>query len=79
MNRIVVNSKIGEDGVLHLSLPLGLSEAGHDVQVTIESIPITKAMSPEQWQAWVHSMAGSWKGELQRPEPGDYEARESME
>ena len=39
MNRIVMRSKVGSDGVLHFALPFGLVDAGEDVQVTVESCP----------------------------------------
>lgn len=39
MNRIVMTSKVGHDGTLHLSLPLGAAEADREVQITV--IPCT--------------------------------------
>jgi hypothetical protein len=39
MNRIVVQSKVGNDGVLHLDLDIGQAEADKDVQVTVEPVP----------------------------------------
>ncbi len=79
MNRIVVKSKVGIDGVLHLSLPVGLADAGEDVQVTVESYgPLPdKSQTPEVWRSWVQEMAGSWRGDFERPPQGDYEERES--
>ncbi len=38
MERIIVKSKIGSDGILHLRLPVGASEADRDVQVTVEPV-----------------------------------------
>jgi hypothetical protein len=37
MTPIVVKSRIGSDGVLHLHLPVGQAEADKDVRVTVES------------------------------------------
>ncbi len=37
MNRIVVRSRVGSDGMLHLTLPVGAGDAGEEVQVTVES------------------------------------------
>ena len=59
MNRMVVKSKVGSDGVLHLALPVGVEEADKEVQVTVESITPKKAMTQEEWEAWVDAMAGS--------------------
>ena len=38
MNRMVVNSKVGSDGILRLDLPLGADQANREVQVTVESV-----------------------------------------
>jgi hypothetical protein len=38
MTRIVVTSKVGPDGMLHLTLPLGTAEADRDVRVTVEPV-----------------------------------------
>lgn len=38
MNRMVVRSKVGSDGVLHLDLPLGPREANKDVQIVVEAV-----------------------------------------
>ena len=59
MNRMVVKSKVGSDGVLHLTLPVGVEEADKEVQITVEPITPKKVMSQEEWEAWVDSMAGS--------------------
>ena len=78
MNRIVTTSKISRDGILHLSLPVGLAEADREVQVTIESCPPKQPKTPEEWSAWVDSIAGSWKGDFERPPQGDSEEREPL-
>ncbi len=44
MNRIVVNSRVGGDGVLHLALPVGADDANQEVRVTVE--PIGRATQP---------------------------------
>ena len=76
----MVKSKVGSDGVLHLSLPVGLADAGEDVQVTVESYgPLPdKSQTPEVWRSWVQEMAGSWRGDFERPPQDDYEERESL-
>lgn len=78
MNRIVVKSKVSGDGILHLSVPIGLDEAEKDVQVTVEPSTPATAMTREQWCAWVDSMAGAWRGDFQRASLGEYEERESL-
>lgn len=77
MNRLVVTSRVSSDGVLHLALPVGLEAADKEVQVTVEPVP-PAAPSPEQWRAWVQSLAGTWEGDFERPPQGDFEEREPL-
>jgi hypothetical protein len=77
MNRVVVNGRVGEDGVLRLELPLGAAEAGRVVSVTVEAIgPPT--MTPEEWRRLVLSTAGSWQGDFERPPQGELEKRDPL-
>jgi hypothetical protein len=78
MNRIVVKSKVSSDGILHLSLPVGLEEADKEVRVTVEQLDAKQPMTQEEWRAWVGSMAGSWQGDFERPPQGEYEQREPL-
>jgi len=77
MSRVIVRSKIGSDGVLHLPLPVGLGDVGEDVQVTIETLP-HRDQTPAEWKSWVETMAGSWHGDFERPPQGECEERESL-
>ncbi len=36
MNRMVLKSKVGTDGVLHVDIPIGEAEAGQEVQIIVE-------------------------------------------
>ena len=78
MNRMVVKSRVGSDGVLHLALPVGVEEADKEVQITVEPMPPKKAMTQEEWEAWVDSMAGSWQGDFERPPQGEFEERDPL-
>jgi hypothetical protein len=73
-----VKSKVSRDGILHLSVPVGLEEAEKDVQVTVEPCVPKKPMTREEWHAWVDSMAGTWQGDFERPTQGEYEEREPL-
>lgn len=73
MNRIVVHSQVGRDGLLRLTVPLGATEADREVRVTIEAV--TKPASQDEWRQRVLELAGSWQGDLERPEQGEYEPR----
>ena len=77
MNRIVVKSKIGSNGILQLTLPVGPAEADREVQITIEPLGPT-TLSPEEWRQRILETAGKWQGELERPEQGEYEQREPL-
>jgi hypothetical protein len=57
MTRIVLHSRTGPDGMLHLDVPLGPDQADREVQVVIEPAP--KGITHAEWAAWVLSMAGS--------------------
>lgn len=76
MNRVVVQSRIGADGVLHLTVPIGKAEADQEVQVTID--PIAKPTMTEEWRQFVLSTAGAWQGDLERPAQGEYEQRDEL-
>jgi hypothetical protein len=46
MNRMVVKSRVGSDGVLHLALPVGVEEADKEVQITVEPITPKVTVQP---------------------------------
>ena len=77
MNRMVVQSRVGADGVLHLNVPIGQEEADKEVQVTIDPVQ-RPPMTQEEWRQFVLSTAGAWQGELERPPQGEYEQRDEM-
>lgn len=77
MNRIVLKSKIGSDGVLRVTVPMGEAEADREVQLTIEPFS-SVASSPQDYLSFLQTTAGAWQGEFERPEQGDYEERDSL-
>ena len=76
MNRLVVKSKVGHDGMLHLDLAVGSAEANKEVQVTVEPIPTN--MTADEWRQAILATAGQWQGAFQRPDQGEYEEREPL-
>jgi len=78
MNRMIVKSRIGADGVLHVTVPIGAAAANREVQVTIEPIsplPVTQ----EEWRNGVLSTAGSITDpSFVRHDQGEYEQREEL-
>jgi hypothetical protein len=77
VERVVITSTVGSDGVLHLSLPLGSNEANRQVQVTVEPV-VVPAMTPEEWRARVMETAGQWQGDFERPDQGEPEERDPL-
>ncbi len=75
MDRMTVLSRVGVDGVLNVSVPLGLSDANRPVQVTIE--PAAEASNGvTDSKAWLDGLAGRWQGDFLRGDEGDFETRE---
>jgi hypothetical protein len=77
MNRIVVKSRVGSNGVLQLTLPLGSADADREVQITVEPVG-PPALSPDEWRRGILETAGKWQGEFEWPEQGEYEQREPL-
>lgn len=60
MDRVVLTSQIGADGILHVTVPFAPAEAHREVRVTIDEAPARKEeMSREEWHAWVMAHAGA--------------------
>lgn len=78
MDRMVVKSKVGRDGVLHLDLPLGVEEAEREVVVSVSVEPARAEMTREEWREWVESMAGSWEGDFEVMPQDEYEQRRPL-
>jgi predicted secreted protein len=58
MNRMVVQSRIGADGILNIALPIGKADADREVQVTVDPVG-SSPMTQEEWRNFVLSTAGS--------------------
>jgi hypothetical protein len=80
MNRMVLHSVVGPDGVLHISVPIGKEYADQKVQVTIDPARGGPAsMTQEEWRDFVLSTAGSITDpSFVRHEQGEYEQREEL-
>ncbi len=77
MNRLVMRSRVGADGVLQVQVPLSVDDANREVEVTIEAV---RSATPagEEYSAWLHSIAGQWQGDFERPPQGDLEERDAL-
>ena len=80
MNRVVVHSRVGADGILKLTVPIGPDGAHREVEVTIEPVAPKHGtrLEQENWQRFVSETAGAWQGYLERPEQGEYEKRDEL-
>lgn len=73
MTRIELVSRIGEDGILHLDLPLGPDAANTQCRVVVEQLTdIPKPAQPfadrEEWLRFIEQTAGKWQGEFEIPD-----------
>ena len=60
MTSIQFRSKVDANGVLHVTVPIGMRDADREVRVTVEPLDeATVPMTADQWQQFVHEMAGS--------------------
>jgi hypothetical protein len=78
MNRIVIEQRVSGDGVLQLTLPLGVEEADRDVRITVEPVGQKREMTLDEWRAGILATAGGWQGEFERPPQGKLEEREPL-
>jgi hypothetical protein len=82
MTQIELRARIGPDGILTVSVPVGIAEANREVKVIVEPVEAavekTATMTREEWARCVDQTAGAWKGDLERPEPGGFERREQV-
>ena len=73
MKMIQLESRVGDDGVLDVRVPLGKDEGGNKVRVTIEPLPSTN----DDWHAFLEQTYGSCASlGLDRPSQGLFEIRE---
>jgi hypothetical protein len=78
---VQVHSRVGSDGVLKLSVPLGAQDANRDVVVTIESLSSANQVPlfETSWQDFLDQTYGSCSGfGLVRAPQGEFELRESI-
>jgi hypothetical protein len=80
VNTIELRTRVGPDGTLTLNVPVGMSEANREVKIVIESTEgraeRSTTMTRDEWARFVAATAGAWKGDLERPEQGEFEVRD---
>ena len=83
MQSITLHSHVGEDGILQLSVPVGMTDVDLEVMVIVQPIVKSKsAKTPEElgWPpGFFDRTAGAWEGEpLIRGEQGEYQERDQL-
>ena len=78
MNRMVLHSRVGADGMLHITVAISKAAADQEVQVTIDPVG-PSPMTQEEWRNFVLTTAGSITDpSFVRHEQGEYERREEL-
>ncbi|MBI2804250.1 MAG: hypothetical protein HYX68_04605 [Planctomycetes bacterium] len=77
MNRMIVKSRIGSDGNLHLNVPIGPDDAGRVVRIIIEP-ENGKTKTQQEYLDFINATAGAWQGDFERPEQGEFEERDPL-
>ena len=78
MDRIVLKSRVGSNGILELAVPVGVADADREVQITVEAIGVDK-LTQEEWHRRTMELAGSWEGDFERPEQGELQERDPLQ
>jgi len=81
MQSIKLHSHVGEDGMLQISVPIGMTDVELEVMVIVQPIVKTEsAKTPEElgWSPGFFERTAGAIPDLERPPQGEYEARESL-
>jgi hypothetical protein len=75
MHRIILHSRVGADGILQITVPVGPADADRYVTVTIEPVG-SPPMTQDAWRNFILTTAGSVSDpSFVRHEQGEYERR----
>jgi hypothetical protein len=80
MTQIELRTRVGPDGILTLSVPVGIAEANREVKVVVQpaeaAVDQTATITRDESERFVDRTAEAGKGDLERPEPVESEMRE---
>jgi hypothetical protein len=84
MTTIKLRSQVGEDGILHLDIPVNIKEGELEVTITFESVTkdflTEEDLSQLDWQNFIDQTYGCLADDpLMRYPQGEYEEREPIE
>lgn len=84
MRSIKLKSRIGPDGILHLDIPVGLTDKDLEVMIIFQAIELKTTASPPKGLGWPPGFFERTAGSIQdetfiRHPQGDFEEREPFE
>ena len=60
MQTVTLHYRVGEDGILHLDVPVGLTDAELEVTITFKQvIPVTTTPEEIEWKEFIERTYGS--------------------
>jgi hypothetical protein len=75
MKTLQIRTQIGQDGILRLELPTGLSDTALDVVVVLHPVKTEQS----EWEAFIEATAGSLADDpIEHPQQGSYEQRDEL-
>jgi hypothetical protein len=84
MNKLILTSQVGADGVLNVTVPLKPEDANKTVRVTVETLaeasaPPARPTTREEWVKFIERTAGSITDPtFERQPQGEYEQRDEF-
>ncbi|MGI2906821.1 hypothetical protein [Tolypothrix sp. VBCCA 56010] len=83
MQSIKLKKRIGADGILHLEIPVGITDKEVEIMVIYQPLETQTQPKTPQQRGWMpgffEEVIGGWVGEpLERAEQGEYETREPL-
>ena len=83
MHSIKLKKRVGADGVLHLDIPVGITDKEVEIMVIYQALETPTQLKTPEKRGWIpgffEEVIGGWVGEpLERPEQGEYEIREQL-
>ena len=84
MKSITLHSHVGEDGILQLSVPVGMKNVDLEVMVIVQPIAKSESAKTPEELGWTPGFFertfGAWEGEpLTREDQGELQEREPLE
>jgi hypothetical protein len=60
MQVVTLRHRVGQDGILHLDVPIGLTEAELEVTITFKKVtPVTTIIEDLEWKEFIERTYGS--------------------